>query len=67
MNRDVCGLCGAPAALCACAPAKSLGSIQHAWRAQARELTNEALAIKFGVHRRTIEKLLCRETHYHVR
>lgn len=36
-------------------------------RAQARELTNEALAIKFGVHRRTIEKLLRMETHYHVR
>jgi hypothetical protein len=32
MNRDVCGSCFAPAALCACVPAKSLGSIQHAWR-----------------------------------
>lgn len=35
-------------------------------RKQANELSNDALARKFEVHRATIEKVLRRETWYHV-
>lgn len=40
---------------------------QQQLRQQLTEITNKALARRFGVHWRTIEKVLAMETHYHVR